>query len=665
MSNGQNKLNTLRQLTWILCLAILAGCGEMDGQEVIAETEPVTGVIMQPVRYGNLDGDGHPGILRLYIRVGNSGFLCSGTVIEQRTILTAAHCIENAASAADVYVVIDGVYRAANAMHIHEGYSANAAHIRRLGDNFYRYSGPDVAILTFADDLPAPVVAIEMGEPNQGDLLTIVGFGANENEETGIRRVGQVEYQATTETYLENQQTVDNAVGSLVVNPGPNNELVCGGDSGGALLMGQTLIGVTSGGVVAVGDDNPCVRSRSANFISPAAYIDWIRGIVDLPQAAQPEIAPELLCSAYLLDSDRRFGNRSSYTTNWGGLNEKWFRSGDAVWHYILPQGAVYEWTNGTNPPTGNLVGTFSPDFHANPDLLTAAINPGATCQPPAVDNDTLAQSAYDMDQEYGFTFSGTYATNWAGMGEKWFQNTNRRWFYITPVGEVFRWENNSRPIVGALLATFSANYHANPTLLHDAIDPSSADADEADNADCVDTTAEAKAFNLDQTHGFVFTGSFAENWGSIGEKWFQNANGRWHYITPAGEVYKWTQNTRPAQGNLIETLDATYHADPMLLISAEAPANNTCDGGADLATQAAQLDSTYGFTSNGNYNENWGSQTEKWMSNINGNWFYIVPDGGVYRWTVGTRPIEGTQVAQLDASYWANPALLHDAAAE
>ena len=87
------KMNSnLHLLTGLaLCASFFAGCGELDDLGPAPETEPTTGMVNQPVRYGSLDGDGHPGILRLHIRVGASGFLCSGTVIEQRTILTAAH----------------------------------------------------------------------------------------------------------------------------------------------------------------------------------------------------------------------------------------------------------------------------------------------------------------------------------------------------------------------------------------------------------------------------------------------------------------------------------------------------------------------------------------------------------------------------------------------
>jgi V8-like Glu-specific endopeptidase len=644
------------QFALSIIIAASIGCGEIESVASAHEMEPITNVVMQPIRYGNLDNDGHPGVLRLYIQVGNSGFLCSGTVIEQRTILTAAHCVDNAASAADVYVVIDGNYTPAAGMWIHEQYSANAAHLRNVDGAYYRFSGPDLALITFAEDLPAPVVSLGMDSPAQNDLLTIVGFGSDENENTGVRRVGQVSYQTTTETYLENQETVDNAFGSLVVNPGPNNDLVCGGDSGGALLMGDTLVGVTSGGVLAVGDDNPCVRSRSANFISPAAYIDWIESKIALPNNEQAEISNEMLCAALNLDSTNAFATPGNFAANWGGLNEKWFRNGEAQWYYILPTGAVYQWNVGSTPPTGNLAGSLSPDFHNDPTLLTEAVEPNDGCAAPAIDPATLPQSAFDLDETYDFRFNGSYATNWAGLGEKWIIGGNNNWFFILPNGEINRWTNGTRPVIGESIGQLSADYHGDPALLHEAQEPGAADDV------CADNSVESTAFDLDQTYGFRFTGSYAEGWGGQGEKWFQNSTGRWFFIVADGNIYRWTSNTQPAEGTLVGTLSAAYHVDPMLLLEAPQPVGDcgTVDG---LASEAASLDSSYQFSSNGSYSQDWAGENEKWFTNVSNNWFYILPNGVVYRWQVGTRPLEGTLVGELDATYWANPELLHDAA--
>jgi V8-like Glu-specific endopeptidase len=631
----------------------------MKNVEPVIETEPMTGLVNQPIRHGTLDGDGHPGVLRLHIRVGASGFLCSGTVIEQRTILTAAHCVENAASASDVFVVLGDEYRAASQMWIHEEYSANTPHLRSVDGQVYRFSGPDIAIIAFAQDLPAPVVTIGTDAPTQGDLVTIVGFGNDENESKGVRRVGQVEFQSMTPTYLEDKQTVDHNTGALVVNPGPNNELVCGGDSGGALLVGDTLVGVTSGGVVAVGDDNPCVRSRNANFISAAAYLDWIETHVTLPRNEEAPIADELLCAAHQLDTTNGFAPTTSYAHNWGGLGEKWIRDSRGQWHYILPEGTVYQWNVGTTPPTGTLVSTLSPTFHADPSHLTEAPEPNVECQQQDVDTDVLNQNAYDLDQLYEFRFNGSYATNWGGLGEKWITGGNNRWFYILPNGQLNRWTNSTRPLVGEVIGQFSPEYHGDPAKLHEAPNP------EANVANCDQDTIESNAYALDQEYGFRFTGSYAENWGGHGEKWFQNSNGRWFFITPDGNLYRWTRNTHPAEGTLVDTLSEAYHADPMLLIEAFEPAADECDGddGTDLSAEAASLDAQFGFTSDGSYNQDWGGLNEKWFSNVSNNWFYILPNGEIYRWQMGTRPLEGTLVGQLDSTFHENPALLHDAA--
>jgi hypothetical protein len=243
-------------------------------------------------------------------------------------------------------------------------------------------------------------------------------------------------------------------------------------------------------------------------------------------------------------------------------------------------------------------------------------------------------------------------------MGEKWIAGGNNRWFYILPNGQVNRWTNNSRPVSGEVLGQFTPEFHANPSKLHDA--PSPGSNEEA----CDQDTDESKAYTLDQEYGFRFTGSYADNWGGHNEKWFQNSNGRWFFITPTGGIYRWTTNTRPAEGTLVDTLSAAYHTDPMLLLEAPQPSAEGCGGDdTDLATEAAALDAEYGFTSNGSYNQNWGGVNEKWFSNTSNNWFYILPNGEVYRWQVGTRPLQGTLVAELDSTYHENPANLHDAA--
>jgi V8-like Glu-specific endopeptidase len=653
-SDSKTALFRIALLTVVALSA--AGCGELETMEPVTEVEPNMGVVTSPIRFGTDDGDGHPGIMKLHIRVGNSGFLCSGTVIEQRTILTAAHCVENAAAASDIYVALDTGYQSAAQFYIHEDYSADAPHIRNVNGEWFRFSGPDIAIVTFAQDLPAPVVSIGTDAPAAGDLLTIVGYGANENNETGVRRVGTVEFAAVTETYEVNQSTVHHAEGSLVVNPGPTNQVVCGGDSGGALLVGDDLVGVTSGGVVAVGDDNPCVRARSANFISAAAYLDWIESKVTLPTNSDVEIADELLCTAYQLDSAQAFITPPNFSTTWGGRGEKWFQNAQREWHFILPEGDVYKWTVGSTPPMGEQVGSLAPIFHEDPSRLTEAVEPEAQCEQAAEDSDSLAQTAYDLDQTYEFSFNGSYATNWAGRGEKWIVGGNSNWFFILPNGTVNRWTNNARPVIGEVIGTLSPDFHADPSRLHDAPVPG------AGAGECADESPAATAYALDQAQGFRFTGSYAENWGGHGEKWFQNNASRWFYILPNGEIYKWTTNTTPAQGTLIDTLTSAYHTDPSLLIDAQAPEAGSCEAD-DLSAQAADLDAMFGFRASNTYNQNWGGQDEKWFTNENNNWFYIVPNGTVYRWQAGSRPLVGTEIVVLNATYYANPALLHDAA--
>lgn len=70
----------------------------------------------------------------------------------------------------------------------------------------------------------------------------------------------------------------------------------------------------------------------------------------------------------------------SSDFLNWGGLNERWLRGNEGQWYYILPDGAVYEWQNGTGVGDSNLQGTqvsiLTAAYYSQLELLT---NPDAS----------------------------------------------------------------------------------------------------------------------------------------------------------------------------------------------------------------------------------------------------------------------------------------------
>jgi len=642
--------------TVIACLAsFLFACGE--GHHEVVEYTPGYETTSQSIRFGAIDNaQAYPSILRLRMQVGNDMFICSGTVIEDRTILTAAHCVDNVAGASDVYVTRnDGSTLRATGLVLHPRYSADAAHVQFVHGDAYRVSGPDLAILRFGEDLNAPVAPLASADPGAGRTLRIVGFGANEDMITGVRRSGVVEYVGVTRTYAADRSTVDHEDGAYVVDPGPDNQVVCGGDSGGAILNSGQLVGVTSGATLAAGNENACVRIRNNNFISVPSYRDWIEANVELPDA-EPEVDAALACRALNMDETHGFRSSGDYNTNWGGRGEKWFIDSDRNWYFILPNGAVHAWNRASNPIDGELLGTLSADFHTLPSLLHAAEAPEGGCGVEQADAETAAARAFAWDQEYGFEYSGNYAVNWGGLGEKWIVDGNRSWYYITPDGGLTKWENGSRPLRGLFIGQLNADYHVDPSLLHDAIDA---------GGDACAETIEERAYNLDQEFGFEFTGNYATNWGGRGEKWISNANRNWFFILPAGGVYRWTVGTNPAEGELVATLDASFHADPSQLHDAPVPQRGNCGqaDADDLPTLAHQLDAAHGFVSSPDYSTNWGRRGEKWLQARNGTWFFILATGELFRWTVGTRPPQGELVATLSADYYNNPALLHDAA--
>jgi hypothetical protein len=102
-------------------------------------------------------------------------------------------------------------------------------------------------------------------------------------------------------------------------------------------------------------------------------------------------------------------------------------------------------------------------------------------------------------------------------------------------------------------------------------------------------------------------------------------------------------QTMTSSQGPLTVTLAGSHPDGDALTYSA------------GVESMAYHLDQTLGLFSNGNYYDNWGGEQEKWLQGNGGVWYFILPSGAFYQWN-GSGGANGTLLATVDPSYWANP---------
>lgn len=68
------------------------------------------------------------------------------------------------------------------------------------------------------------------------------------------------------------------------------------------------------------------------------------------------------------------------------------------------------------------------------------------------------------LGDQLGLYATGDYYTNWGGLNEKWLRGTGQAWYYITPKGELYRW-NGSSHVLGALTRLFQRKVLGSTTL--------------------------------------------------------------------------------------------------------------------------------------------------------------------------------------------------------
>jgi cyclophilin family peptidyl-prolyl cis-trans isomerase len=395
-------------------------------------------------------------------------------------------------------------------------------------------------------------------------------------------------------------------------------------------------------------------------YIEPIADELMVRGqeqaVIDLtalgPEDSVPTMTAATRTYAEVLDAQLGLYPAATYSVNWGGLGEKWIRGAGNVWYFITPAGQLFRWT-GSTIHDRELVATLDPLYHKLPSLLHEA-------------------HAYALDLELGLFFFNSYSEDWAGAGEKWIRGDGGAWYFILPNGELYEWDSTHLQATGRLVGTPGAYYHEHPEKLHEA----------------------AHADALRQQLDLIPSTNYSTNWGGLNEKWIRGS-GSWFYILPDGRFFRWHGGSLN-DSTLIATLHRDHYVDPALLhtgpldqlsvgagiddvrltitppdgflgtfeVIVTAVANGHSYSESFLVHQGNellhQLDRDFRLYSTGNDHLNSFGLGEKWLRGIAGAWFFLTPQGDLYRWN-GGESTNTTFLAALPEAVYHTPWLLYD----
>lgn len=209
---------------------------------------------------GGTDDTTHRAVVAITSPQNPNASYCTGTLIAPTVVVTAAHCVLGAESHdADLFAYFgDVVGDGGTSIAVIEAVAHPSFSLSQSGSAY------DVGLLRLAS--PAPVSPLAFGAaPVTGTPATLVGFGYDTTEETGIgtrRQRAQVIGTVTPGDFV-------------LVDSGS-----CDGDSGGAVLIegasGPELVGVHSNGSCGGTSREARIDLVQASFVVP--FIDAAAG---------------------------------------------------------------------------------------------------------------------------------------------------------------------------------------------------------------------------------------------------------------------------------------------------------------------------------------------------------------------------------------------------
>jgi hypothetical protein len=195
--------------------------------------------------------------------VGASGAVCSGTVIDQRHVVTARHC-------SAVAVVIEGKYYSA----------ANRTQNVKLSDGRMISVHGDAAILSFHQPLPSSVTPIEIGIQGIDGDFKIAGYGTTNERNWNLGKL----HEASVVVHVPFKLVAPDRMSDITPS-------ACFGDSGGAVLRNGALVGV----ITRASHPHPAIACGHLTHYAPVVFngIAYAPSPNGSPVSAAPRNIPQ------------------------------------------------------------------------------------------------------------------------------------------------------------------------------------------------------------------------------------------------------------------------------------------------------------------------------------------------------------------------------------
>jgi secreted trypsin-like serine protease len=248
--------------------------------------EPVEqlNVSSQAITNGQLDGNGHPGVVLLLMEVaGQPAFRCSASLLSPTVVLTAGHCTGEPGEFSGMRVFTESDVQNGDNNYPFAGPNSVEAvawhsHPQFTEDTFFLHDVGIVILKKPGVQLPASAYVklpgldqLDALKASSSTTFTAVGYG--------VQRINTVKLEAEKIRMRASPHLVQINTGftgdfSMLLSNNASTGGTCFGDSGGPNFVGSSLV---VGGVTSFGLNGSCGGTGGVFRLDRANVLDFIR----------------------------------------------------------------------------------------------------------------------------------------------------------------------------------------------------------------------------------------------------------------------------------------------------------------------------------------------------------------------------------------------------